>query len=332
MAARAPAPRLDEPAASVIVPAYRASHEIAAALRSVFNQRWTDFEVVVVNDGSPDTAHLHRVLAPFRHRIRYLEQPNRGPAAARNAGIRASTGRFIAFLDSDDLWTPEFLQRQIAFLHRHPDCDLVYCDALLSGESPVAGRRFMEVAPSDGEVSLLSLLAPRCTIQLSTVLMRRESLLAAGAFDERLRHGEDLELVLRCALRGLTMAYQREVLAELWTGPLSRFSNRLLEIERSLQALERFGRDNVLPVEVRTALRIRAMALVDRLEIERAKRRVLEGNFAAARYHLAAPRRRGLRLRAALLALRVAPRLARRLYISMWRPLWTPSAAMAHVE
>src|SRR5687768_12105973 len=119
------------PTASVIVPAFNAAADIPAALASVFAQSFNGFEVIVVNDGSGDD--LESALRPFRDCIVYLEQPNRGAAAARNVGIRAAQGRYVAFLDADDVWHPNFLERQIGYLESHPECDLVYSDALISG-------------------------------------------------------------------------------------------------------------------------------------------------------------------------------------------------------
>jgi glycosyltransferase involved in cell wall biosynthesis len=300
---------------SVVVPAFRASRDIAGALASIFDQTFTRYEVLVVNDGSPDTPALERAIAPFRTRIRYLTQENRGAGAARNAAIRAARGRYLAFLDADDLWLPEFLARQVAFLEADRARDLVYSDAIISGDTPLAGRRFMEKAPSDGPVTLVSLLEQRCTVPLSTVVARRAAVVAAGLFDETLRRGQDFELCLRLAHRGASLAYQPIVLAEHRARADRLSGDALQEIERALNVLDRFGRAHVLPVDARTALRVRAMALVDRLEVEQAKRRMLEGNFAAAKYHLAAPRRQPLKLRAARLALWVAPRVARRIYL-----------------
>jgi glycosyltransferase involved in cell wall biosynthesis len=320
------------PAVSVIVPAFEASATIAAAIDSILRQAWSDFEVIVVNDGSLDTPELVKALRPFSDRIRYLEQAHMGPGAARNEGIHASKGRWIAFLDSDDLWTEDFLDRQMAYLSAHPACDLVYCDANLSGESPLAGRRFMEAAPSEGAVTLEALLAGRCTIPLSTVIVRRKALFSAGLFDEDLEQGEDLELMLRLALRGVRMAYQNDVLADRRTSAGGLFGSRIEEFERVLNVLECFGRAHVLPVAARTALRVRAMAFVDRLEIERAKLRLVEGKFGAAQYHLSASRRRGVGVRAARVALRLAPRLARRIYIACASPVWTPYAAALRVD
>ena len=91
------------------------------ALESVFAQRFTDFEVVLVNDGSPDTEMLEHLIAPYQDRIVYLKQSNRGPAAARNTGIRAAKGKYIAFLDSDDrLTSSEFATDQSCSGLGHP--------------------------------------------------------------------------------------------------------------------------------------------------------------------------------------------------------------------
>jgi len=305
------------PAVSVIIPAYRASGDIAVALDSVFAQTFPHFEVIVINDGSPDTAELEVALEPYRSRIRYIVQPNRGAGAARNAGIRASRARHVAFLDADDRWAPDFLTRQLSYLHSRPGCDLVYADALVSGESPLAGRRFMDTAPSDGDVTLLSLVEQRCNIVLSTVVVRRAAIVDAGLFDETLRRGQDFELWLRLAWHGATLGYQKVVLAERRVRADGLSGDPIAEIERALNVLDRFGRSRTLECSVRTALRIRVMSLVDQLEIEQGKRRIIEGNFAAAKYHLSATRERPFKLRMVLLALKVAPRAVRAAYIRL---------------
>ena len=303
------------PAVSVIIPAFRASRDIADALASVFAQTFTDFEVVVVDDGSPDAAELEAAVAPFRSRIHFIVQPNRGAGAARNTAIRASTGRLLAFLDADDRWMPDFLARQVALLESDRHCVLVYCDALLSGETPLAGRRFMDTAPSEGAVTLVSLIQQRCNIALSTVVARRRPLVDAGLFEETLRRGQDFELWLRLSWRGAVIAYQREVLAERRVRAEGLSGDAVRTVERALNVLDRFGRERALDGPARTALRIRTMTLVDRLEIEQGKQRFLEGNFAAAQFHLSAARDRPLKVRLALLGLRVSPRLLRGAYL-----------------
>jgi glycosyltransferase involved in cell wall biosynthesis len=97
------------PAVSVIIPAYNAADYIGVALASVFGQSYTDFEVIVINDGSTDSERLELAIGPYLSRIIYLKQQNRGPSAARNLGIQHARGEYLAFLDSDDSWLPEYL-------------------------------------------------------------------------------------------------------------------------------------------------------------------------------------------------------------------------------
>src|SRR4051794_10243350 len=104
------------PVVSVIIPAYNSAAYIAEAVDSVLRQTFDDYEIVVVNDGSSDTDQLERVLREYDRcadRLIYLKQENRGPGGARNAGIRRARGRFVALLDSDAVWLPDFLAEQI---------------------------------------------------------------------------------------------------------------------------------------------------------------------------------------------------------------------------
>ncbi len=113
------------PSVSVIIPTYKHADFVLATLDSVFAQTFTDYEVVVINDGSPDsTAEKLRPLADAG-RIRYIEQENQGQGAARNRGLAEAQGEFIALLDDDDLWPPDKLEWQVAALRRHPDAGMV---------------------------------------------------------------------------------------------------------------------------------------------------------------------------------------------------------------
>src|SRR5579864_51434 len=122
------------PAVSVIIPAYNAAAYIAETLDSVFAQTFREFEVIVINDGSPDTNQLEKVLERYLDRIVYLKQENRGPSAARNAGIQRSRAEFLALLDSDDVWNREYLATQMSFFQRDPKLDLIYSDFLYHGD------------------------------------------------------------------------------------------------------------------------------------------------------------------------------------------------------
>jgi glycosyltransferase involved in cell wall biosynthesis len=197
---------------SVIIPAYNVTPYIAETLNSVFAQTKPAFEVIVVNDGSPDTAALEEVLQPFRDRIVYLKQENRGLSGARNTGIRAATGDLIALLDGDDLWMPRYLEAQTQFLRSHPEYDLVYCNARFFGDSAYEGRRFMEVCPSRGEVTPAAIISRKCCVFVS-VTARAEALRELG-FDESLRSCEDFDCWLRLASSGRRIGYHRQILVQ----------------------------------------------------------------------------------------------------------------------
>jgi glycosyltransferase involved in cell wall biosynthesis len=203
---RLPAPVL----VSVVIPAYQCTHYIAETLNSVVAQTFTSYEIIVVNDGSPDTEALEQALAPYltthQGRIRYMRQPNGGPSAARNRGIREARGKYIAFLDSDDAWLPRHLAQQVELLESDPSLSLVYSDSLyLQGDAPV-GTAFEKV-PQDLHVTFETLVAERCTIGTSSVVASRQALLDAGGFEDQRRRSEDFDLWLRMAHRGAGMRY-----------------------------------------------------------------------------------------------------------------------------
>jgi glycosyltransferase involved in cell wall biosynthesis len=201
------------PDVSVIIPVYRGSQYIAQALISVFAQRFTAYEIIVVNDGSPETEQVERELLPYGHRIIYIKKENGGPSSARNAGILQAKGEYVAFLDCDDAWHPSYLAEQLAVLRADPELDLIYCDALLIGTSPNAGKTVMEINPSRGAVTLESLLKLDCSVITSCTVVRRQCLLDAGLFDEDRRCCEDYDMWVRIADRGGRLAYQHKVLA-----------------------------------------------------------------------------------------------------------------------
>jgi glycosyltransferase involved in cell wall biosynthesis len=201
------------PDVSVIIPVYRGSQYIAQALTSVFSQRFTAYEVIVVNDGSPEAEQVERELHPYAQQITYIKQENGGPSSARNAGILQAKGEYVAFLDCDDAWHPSYLAEQLALLRADPELDLIYCDALLIGASPNAGKTVMEINPSRGAVSLESLLKLDCSVITSCTVVRRQCLLDAGLFDKDRRCCEDYDMWVRIANRGGRMTYQHKVLA-----------------------------------------------------------------------------------------------------------------------
>jgi glycosyltransferase involved in cell wall biosynthesis len=197
---------------SVVIPAYNAAPYIAATLESVFAQTFTDYEVIVVNDGSPDTPAFERALAPYRDRIEYITQPNAGAGSARNTGIQRARGTYIALLDSDDRWMPEYLAEQVRRLTADPTIDLLYSNGVLIGDTPLTGRTLMSLTPSQGPVTFESLIEERCTVLTSCTVVRREALMDVGLFDPRFRRCEDGHLWFRLAFSGRRLAYHRRPL------------------------------------------------------------------------------------------------------------------------
>src|SRR5437879_5592132 len=114
------------PQVSVVIPVFNGAATVQEAIDSALDQRFHDFEVIVVNDGcTDDTAN---VLDQFAGRIRLINQLNRGPACARNAAAKIAHGEYLAFLDADDKWKPDMLAQTVAALEANPDCVLAYCN------------------------------------------------------------------------------------------------------------------------------------------------------------------------------------------------------------
>lgn len=233
----------DSPTISVIIPAYNTSQYIAEALDSVFAQTFSDFEVIVINDGSPDTEALERALLPFRDKIQYLWQENSGVAAARNAGIRIARGQYLAMLDSDDIWLPQYLEKQLAAITSSPDIAVSYTNARYFGDSPLSGKDFMSYFPSEGEVTFQSMIEEKVHV-VGTSMALREAVVEVGLYDETLATSEDFDLWLRVAHAGWRIVYTREelflyrrrggCLSEDQIGFWASFLRAMEKIERSM--------------------------------------------------------------------------------------------------
>ena len=303
------------PTVSVIIPAYNASKYICEAVNSVFAQTFTSHETIVINDGSDDTVELERELKRYPPNLRYIKQDNLGAAAARNTGLRAAAGEFVAFLDADDTWFPDFLEKQVEFLNRS-NADLVYADALLSGNSPLAGRSFMQVEPSRGEVTPENLLAIKVTVLTSTVLARKEPILQAGLFDEALRRGQDFDLWLRLAKRGARFAYQREVVANHRIVESGLSGDTISQLKRTLSVFEAIKSKEVLTASENAAFQATMNRTLRELALEDGKEKLRCKDFAGARqsFDEAKRFRHSWKLILVSLGLRVAPEMLWRIY------------------
>jgi glycosyltransferase involved in cell wall biosynthesis len=188
------------PRVSVIIPVYNGAATIARALESIFAQTFTGYEIVVVDDGSTDQTRT--ILHRYAGRVRLVEQPNRGQAAARNNGVRHSSDEFIAFLDADDEWLPRRLELTVAALLADPDAALVYSDMIVVNEAGEEFRRSHisnETAHAPAMDEMLTRIWP---IMPSTVLMRRAAFDRTTGFCERLRGPEDIHFWLLAREQG----------------------------------------------------------------------------------------------------------------------------------
>ena len=232
---------------SVVIPTYNNEGTIAAAVQSALAQRFdAEFEVIVVNDGSTDGTR--GILAKFDDRIRVIDQENRGVSAARNAGIRAATGEYIAPLDGDDTWTEDKLQKTAAVLDKNPACVAVYSNVIvLDG----AGRELWCCVPPEFQHSpALDEMLDRLWVYLpSATVIRRDTILAIGGYSEDFKAGhygfEDTFIMLLVRERGEIM-YLPEVLVrrpfrEFAAQYANRLRSRNFEID-SAQAFSEFER------------------------------------------------------------------------------------------
>ncbi len=300
---------------SIVIPAYKVAPYIGEALESVFAQTFTDYEVIVINDGSPDSEDFERALEAYIDRITYIRQENLGVSAARNAGLRGARGEFIAFLDADDVWLPTYLRQQVAFIQQDGR-DLVCADAMHFGGSPFDGRTYMEVlmadAPPTGEVTFLGLVSGEHNLITSGVLARRKPVLEVGLFDEALLDSEDFDLWLRLARHGVRMAYHRALLLRYRSHKDSLSGDEFNVLTRGLRAYAKIEQSyNLTPAE-RAEI---SPAIANRralLEFELAKLHLARGEFAHARERFARANRscRSWKLRGVSVLLRLAPNLA----------------------
>ena len=181
------------PTVSVIIPTYNRHELVREAIASVLTQSFSDFELIVVDDGSEDSTA--DVVQEFPE-IHYLYQPNRGVSAARNYGVLLSTGDLIAFLDSDDLWRPQKLEQQVRFFSQRPDAQICQTEEIwLRNGVRVNPHNKHRKADSDLFARSLEL----CLVSPSAVMMRRELFARMGGFDEDLPACEDYDLWLRIA-------------------------------------------------------------------------------------------------------------------------------------
>ena len=305
------------PTVSVIVPAYKVAPFIRETLDSVFAQTFTDFELIVINDESPDTPQFEEAINDYRSSIQYLKQPNQGAGAARNAGLRVARGEFVAFLDGDDIWLPSFLDEQVGLIRSSGGYDLVYADALDFGDAIASAVTHMTTNQSHGDVTFKKLLCGECNIATSTVVARKEPIIRLGGFDASFINSQDFDLWLRLAKdAGARMTYQRNVLVRRRIHATSLAADPMRSFAGELAVLSSFRRRNDLTPDEREALEDTAKKRQATVEVLRGKQQLAIGDFEKATESFTAANRYwpSKKLDMVLLGLRIAPRMLRHVH------------------
>ena len=305
----------EAPRISVVVPVYNVAEYVAETLDSALAQTFRDFEIIVVNDGSPDTAELEKVLTGYLDKIIYLKQEYGGASAARNAAISVARGSLLAFLDGDDVWCPEKLSEQTAFLDAR-DFEMIYCDALLFGEPLYEGKTFMQSAPSRGKVTTESLLEGRCNILTSGSIVFKELVVKYGLFDVNAARVEDFELWFRLCKNRVKIGYQEKIMVKYRIRDGSLTGNTIEKAERGIKALETVKARNNLTDSEFAAWQNQLTSLSAELSLERGKHSLANGNFVEARKNFAEANdyRRKFKLKALMWLLAISPKLVLTLF------------------
>lgn len=305
------------PRVSVVIPAYNSANTIGEALDSVIGQKFREHEIIVVNDGSPDTEQFERAIHLRREEIIYIKQENAGAGVARNTAIEHARGQLIAFLDADDVWQPDFLASQLVFLERH-GYDMVYCDAVLFGMNSAYRRTFMETAPSEGECDFNAILDLRCNVITSGTMARRQAIVDAGMFETERVRAHDFHLWLRMAKNGTRIGYQRKPLVRYRVSTMGLSGDALSRLERERDAFERVRRTIGLNNEQQAIAERRIAGLEADLAVEQGKAFLLNGDYheASVAFRVANRHRKSFKLSVITWFARIAPRSLVRLYRS----------------
>lgn len=193
----------DQNSISVVIPVYNTERYLAEAIGSVLNQTLAAEEIIIVDDGSTDSTM--EVAKKFEPAVRIINQPNKGTGTARNRGVLAARGNYLAFLDADDKWTSDKLEVQLAFLQEHPGIDMVFGNVEqfispeLSEEKHGNLRRELEKMPG---------------FSAGTMLVKRETFLRVGMFNENLTIGEFIDWFTRAKDMGLTFHMFEEIMMQ----------------------------------------------------------------------------------------------------------------------
>ncbi|MDO6687744.1 MULTISPECIES: glycosyltransferase family 2 protein [unclassified Agarivorans] len=219
-------------AVSIIIPAYNSAAFIGKAIDSILGQSFSDYQIIVVDDGSKD--NTVEVLQAYGETITIISQANGGASRARNTGIQAATGEFVAFLDSDDLWRSQKLELQVKAMRENNDWVACYSETSYKADEEQGLTKDKQNATLVAKNLEQVFLHPY--LVTSSFMVKRETLSQVGLFDERLETAEDIDLYLRVAEHGIIGQVQKSL---VWKA----------DIEGSLGSLLSSYQDNLTVVD-----------------------------------------------------------------------------------
>ena len=232
---------------SVIIPTYNCAQYLTAAVKSVLEQTYTNYEIILVDDGSTD--NTRQVLEPYWDKVNYVYQDNQGVAAARNRGLELATGELIAFLDHDDLYLPDKLALQVKCFEENPNIGMVH-----TGWQRInhLGEFLGDVEPwhNAPNLDLLEWLQ-WMPILLSAMMFRQPWLQKVGGLDTQFKQACDLDLIQRLALQGCQTAWVRQITVCYREHDRNDSLNTLLQAKESVEVREKFFQQPDLPAKVR---------------------------------------------------------------------------------
>jgi glycosyltransferase involved in cell wall biosynthesis len=270
------------PAVSVIVPVHNLSGIITETLDSIFNQTFTDYEVILVNDGSDDTVELERVLQPYLEKLIYIVQENASAAIARNTAILHARGKYLAFLDGDDIWFPEKLEKQFELIAK-TNADLVFCDAEFFGEEVYPEKTFMRQSPTIGEITTEKLLLGKAHLITSGTVVLREKVVENGFFDKNFPRNEDYDLWFRLVKNGIKIEYTTDVMLRYRVRLGSLSGNGVQRAERLLHAYQLIGKKYDLNESELRVLKEQLKVAEAAFDIEKGKNYLINDEFELAK-------------------------------------------------
>ena len=265
------------PLVSVVIPTYNRANLVCQTIDNVLEQTYENYEIIIVDDGSTDDTQ--RKLEKFRDKVRIVTQANSGPAVARNRGASISRGDIIAFQDSDDLWQPSKLARQVHLMEMNRSVPCCLCGIAMRFEN---GKPFTSFDHSlvrldrhEGLwLNVLDVLATRFILFNQAAAIRRAAFEKIGGFAEDLRYLEDYDLPLRLALEG-PWAFIRDALVTYGAGSPASFS-------------EQAKADPVVLQECEVAVFERIIGRLETKTLDSSVRRSLARRARVARRRLAA--------------------------------------------